>query len=389
MGPSVLIRATTILTLVLIALASAIPRHAVVSRYNPVRNASSSTTPMQVGNGFFAFGADISGLQTFQPWAIMSDWGWKNDILPAGVTQEDVLTYRGVVWDGVQYEFGGPAAPQQWLIANPNRVNLGRIGLLYMDGVGNGQNITEADLSDARQELDLWSGTITSTFAVDGYNVTVKTYTAQSSSTVGIAIHSTLVQDGRLGLFLDFPWNDGSQKFQAPYVGYWNDTDSHTTALTAGPGLGENVLWQINHTMSAASFYTTLGGGDNFTTSRVSPTTHKYRLVPVEPSSSFSIAVGYSPSNSEGVPSVAEIALESISSWKSYWSSSGFVDVISGSTDPRADELQRRIILSRYLMRVNEAGFTPPQEVRCNCSENQCGRKLIRSGSQAWWMTDG
>ncbi|EED80959.1 predicted protein [Postia placenta Mad-698-R] len=272
---------------------------------------------MQVGNGFFAFGADISGLQTFQPWAIMFDWGWKNDSLPAG--------------------------------------------LLYMDGVGNVQNITEADLSDARQELDLWSGTITSTFAVDGHNVTVKTYTAQSSSTVGIAIHSTRVQDGRLSLFLDFPWNDGSQKFQAPYVGYWNDTDSHTTALTAGPGLGENVLWQINHTMSAASFYTTLGGGDNFTASRVSPTTHKYRLVPVEPSS-FSIAVGYSPSNSEGVPSVAEIALESISSWKSYWSSSGFVDVVSGLTDPRADELQRRIILSRYLMRVNEAGFTPPQE---------------------------
>lgn len=229
-------------------------------------------------------------------------------------------------------------------------------------GVGNGQNITEADLSDARQELDLWSGTITSTFAVDGYNVTVKTYTAQSSSTVGIAIHSTRVQDGRLSLFLDFPWNDGSQKFQAPYVGYWNDTDSHTTALTAGPGLGENVLWQINHTMSVASFYTTLGGGDNFTASHVSPTTHKYRLVPVEPSSSFSIAIGHSPSNSKGVPSVAEMALESISGWKSYWSSSGFVDVVSGSTDPRADELQRRIILSRYLMRVNEAGFTPPQE---------------------------
>ncbi|OSX62141.1 hypothetical protein POSPLADRAFT_1142659 [Postia placenta MAD-698-R-SB12] len=273
---------------------------------------------MQVGNGFFAFGADISGLQTFQPWAIMSDWGWKNDSLPAG--------------------------------------------LLFIDGVGNVQNITEADLSDARQELDLWSGTITSTFAVDGHNVTVKTYTAQNSSTVGIAIHSTLVQDGRLCLFLDFPWNDGSQKFQAPYVGYWNDTNSHTTALTAGPGLGENVLWQISHTMSAASFYTTLGGGDNFTISRVSPTTHRYRLVPVEPSSSFSITVGYSPSNSEGVPSVAEMALESISNWKSYWSSSGFVDVVSGSTDPRAEELQRRIILSRYLMRVNEAGFTPPQE---------------------------
>ena len=38
--------------------------------------------------------------------------------------------------------------------------------------------------------------------------------------------------------------------------------------------------------------------------------------------------------------------------------------MLTGSSDPRAEELQRRIILSRYLMRVNEAGDLPPQEVR-------------------------
>ncbi|KAJ3926275.1 MAG: hypothetical protein NXY57DRAFT_1029587 [Lentinula lateritia] len=36
---------------------------------------------------------------------------------------------------------------------------------------------------------------------------------------------------------------------------------------------------------------------------------------------------------------------------------------LPGSTDSRADESHRRIILSRYLMRVNEAGEDPPQEV--------------------------
>lgn len=53
-----------------------IDRRALVARYNPTRNASSSTTPMQIGNGNFAFGADITGLQTLQPWAIMSTWGY-------------------------------------------------------------------------------------------------------------------------------------------------------------------------------------------------------------------------------------------------------------------------------------------------------------------------
>lgn len=38
------------------------------------------------------------------------------------------------------------------------------------------------------------------------------------------------------------------------------------------------------------------------------------------------------------------------------------MDLVTGSTDPRADELQRRIILSQYLLAVNEAGDAPPQE---------------------------
>lgn len=77
----------------------AINRHDVVSRYNPTRNASSLTTPMQIGNGNFAFGADVTGLQTFLPFGIMSSWGWKNDSLPAGKTIADVENYHGVSWD--------------------------------------------------------------------------------------------------------------------------------------------------------------------------------------------------------------------------------------------------------------------------------------------------
>ncbi|PCH37049.1 hypothetical protein WOLCODRAFT_128018 [Wolfiporia cocos MD-104 SS10] len=298
---------------------------------------------MQVGNGFFAFGADVSGLQTFLPWATMSDWGWKNDSFTAGATLEDILTYRGVVWDGVQYEFGGPAAPQQWLIADPNR------------------NITEADLDFAKQELDLWTGVITSSFSIQGYNVTVLTYAAQSSSTVGFTITSNLLLEGRLGLFVDFPWNDGSQKFEAPYVGYWDDTSNHTTTLYTGYELGENVQALINHTMVNTTFFTSIGG-DPFSISRNSLESHRYSIIPNETSTTFSLEVVYSVNRTKYIPQVEEIVAESIAAWEDYWSNSGFVDVVTGSTDSQANELQRRIILSRYLMRVNEAGFTPPQE---------------------------
>lgn len=57
-------------------------RRKVVQSFSVRRNASSDTTPLQVGNGNFAFGADITGLQTFKPFAIMNTWGWHNFSLP-------------------------------------------------------------------------------------------------------------------------------------------------------------------------------------------------------------------------------------------------------------------------------------------------------------------
>ncbi|KAK1777865.1 hypothetical protein QBC45DRAFT_415447 [Copromyces sp. CBS 386.78] len=57
---------------------SAHQRQKVVQAYNPRRNASSDSTLLQVGNGNFAFGADITGLQTFKPYATVSTWGWHN-----------------------------------------------------------------------------------------------------------------------------------------------------------------------------------------------------------------------------------------------------------------------------------------------------------------------
>lgn len=76
-----------------IALARAalpIQRQQVVQAFNVRRNESSSTTPLQVGNGNFAFGVDVTGLQTFKPFATMSTWGWHNFSLPTTPNQTSV-----------------------------------------------------------------------------------------------------------------------------------------------------------------------------------------------------------------------------------------------------------------------------------------------------------
>ncbi|KAL5494771.1 hypothetical protein ACEPAI_233 [Sanghuangporus weigelae] len=342
-----------------------IDRYAIVSRYNPTRNASSEETPMQVGNGNFAFGADVTGLQTFQTFAIMSSWGWKNDSLPPGRTLEDVLTYKGTSLDNhrrnVTYMYDGVPDLMQWLISNPNRVNLGRVGLLFLSASGETLNVTESDLENKTQKLDLWTGEITSSFSFNGTVVTVTTVCAQDVDVIGVQVDSALVSQGRLGLFLDFPWNDGSAKFSAPFVGRFNATSNHTTSLVQSSRLPKDSRTQIVHTLVNNSFVTTVEGS-KFNVSRDSPNAHRYSVIPSRKSSTFTLSLSYALQSPDYVPGFKSVQQSSVKAWKSFWTDAGFVDVYTGSTDPRADELQRRIILSSYLMRVNEAGDYPPQE---------------------------
>ncbi|KAJ3506905.1 hypothetical protein NLJ89_g6604 [Agrocybe chaxingu] len=334
-----------------------IDRHALVTRFNPSRNASSSVTPMQVGNGNFAFGADVTGLQTFLPYGILTSWGWKNDSLPPGKIQADIDDYKGASW-------GLPRATGAWLIANPNRVNLGRVGLLFLDPDGGGvRNVTEEDLQEKRQTLDLWTGKITSRFVFEGAEVIVTTVSSQTSSAVAITLSSTLFSQGKLGLFLDFPWSDGAY-FSAPFVGRYDVPERHTTTLelsnTSGRG---NVRARIAHTLDSSTFHTSIAGSP-FSITRDSPAAHRYTLLPEHPSK-FQVVINFTPSALPSItrlPSVSSMTSQSDKAWIEYWEKSGFVDVLTRSTNERAEEMQRRIVLSRYLVRVNAAGDGPPQE---------------------------
>jgi len=340
-----------------------INRYALVTRYNPIRTSSNPSTPLQIGNGNFAFGGDITGLQTFLPFNTLSSWGWKNDSLPAGFTEKDIELYKGVSWLNhgrpVQYDFGGGNPVEQWLTSNPNRVNLGRIGLAFIDNAGMILNVTESDLDNTTQTLDLWSGVITSTFSFQGTAATVKVSSAESSDAIAIHLDSKLVNEGRLGIFLDFPWCDGTAKFSAPFVGRYDIPSNHTTTLKTSTSKAV-----VEHQLDAANFVTTITG-NSFSIKRVDPIAHRYLTTPYSKTRNreFSLTISFGLSEQKVNLDANQVFEESKQAWEEYWSNSGFIDVLTNSKDSRADELQRRIILSRYLMRVNEAGDTPPQEV--------------------------
>ena len=67
------------------------------------------------------------------------------------------------------------------------------------------------------------------------------------------------------------------------------------------------------------------------------------------------------------IPGFSLTADNSKKAWKKFWMSGGAVD-LSECTDTRAPELERRIVLSQYLTRVQCAGNYPPQETGLTCN---------------------
>lgn len=137
---------------------SRIDRKALVDRHRIVSTETDPRSPAQVGNGEFAFGVDITGLQTFVPFNTMAQWSWHSFPLPEGQQVED---FKKPLMDTygrqIPYDIPNPEQPElsAWLAANPHRFNLGRIGfkLLRADGSA----ATAGDLSDTRQEVDMWT----------------------------------------------------------------------------------------------------------------------------------------------------------------------------------------------------------------------------------------
>ena len=68
------------------------------------------------------------------------------------------------------------------------------------------------------------------------------------------------------------------------------------------------------------------------------------------------------------LPGFPLVSAAAAASWGGFWGAGAFVDLASGSADPVALELERRVVLSRYLLRVNDAGAEPPQETGLLCN---------------------
>lgn len=250
----------------------------------------------------------------------------------------------------------------QWLIGNPNRVNLGRIGLRYHQ-----ETLSADDISDTHQELDLWNGVITSTFTVAGSRVKVMTQGDFESDAVAFNVESNLIESGDLFVEFDFPYppiHTEKYKYEV-FVGVYDFPANHTTKLVSG--CKKNTA-HVHHDL-ANGYYVNVRWPDEapLGLNRLEPsnstaiTAHRYVLSPADDVSTISFTAEFA--RHKKVPDLpSEIQKRNSIDWHDYWEEGGFVD-LTESSNPNATELQRRIVTSQYHVRVNSAATgESPQE---------------------------
>ena len=170
-----------------------IDRRALVQRHNPSFTKFDPYGALTVGNGEFAFTADITGLQTFTeqcnksfPLCTTAHWAWHSTPIPAGLSPEQ-FRYKEFDTHGRPVGYATDSKGQEplfnWLRQNPHRLHLGRLGLEF--SLADGQPVRPEHLKNARQTLDLWTGLLDSRFDFEGSPVRVLTCCHHELDAVG------------------------------------------------------------------------------------------------------------------------------------------------------------------------------------------------------------
>ncbi len=339
----------------------AIDRRARVARHDPIVRRFDPLAPLSVGNGGFAFTADATGLQTFPehygeiPLATEAEWGWHAFPNPASYRLDDALVAYDAHGRSVSYASAQASAASQWLRANPHRLSLARIGfVLRGPGAGAGTPVGPGDLTDVWQRLDLWTGTLESRFRLGDRPVRVLTCAHPTRDLVAVRVELPARDTGMLALRIAFPY---ASAVHTGDPADWSHPERHTTELVRSDRVGAAWRRELDQTRYGVR----AAWSDAATLARESE--HVFRLEPQPGSAAVELVIefdreGGSP---EALPSAEAVGRAAADHWQRFWSEGGAVD-LSAATDPRARELERRIVLSEYLTAIQCAGTLPPQE---------------------------
>lgn len=361
----------------------AIDRRALVARHDVRQTRIDPRSPVSVGNGEFAFTFDITGLQTFPELfpverrdnepdrdsvgtllGTQSQWAWHS--IPG---ERDFDLAESTRW----YEIHGRQQPYleevkdtaastdatRWFRANPHRLDLGRIGFVAADG----SPLDARELTGTEQVLSLWSGTARSSFERNGSVVEVSTSAHPHRDAVGLRISGA--RSAGLAVRVAFPYGSGDWHNAAD----WDQPERHSTEANECEG-----GWLVKRDLDGSRYDARILV-NGATLERVGA--HELLLhltaddaeVSIEFTTDGSgdmVSVAGREPGQAGLPAAA-IDEAAAAHWAAFWQSGSAISLAS-EADPRAAELERRIVLSQYVTAVNSAGSLPPQETGLVCN---------------------
>jgi hypothetical protein len=271
--------------------------------------------------------------------------------MPSGLYRED-FRYKNYDTYGRPVGYATDAKGQEplfyWLRQNPHRLHLGRIGFILKRS--DGTPAKPDDLRNIRQSLDLWTGLLESEFELNGKPVQVETCCHPELGLVAVRVKSPLVHTAGLGVLIAFPY--GSPEVP---MADWSKPDQHTTTLVRG----ERGHAAFVRKLDVEEYFVSATWSHNAELVERGP--HEFALEG-KSGGTLEFCFLFEPKPFSGeLPSVNATRKASERHWVKLWSEGGAID-LGESADPRAVELERRIVLSQYQTAIHCAGSLPSAE---------------------------
>jgi hypothetical protein len=333
---------------------SKIDRKALVKRNNPIIDSVDSLSSLSVGNGGFAYTVDITGLQTFPEkykkgvsLGTQSHWGWhsfandKNFRFEETLKEYDFGRGRGELYSVQFDEPGRQQEAANWFRINPHRLHLGIVGLELPE-------TKPEEVKDARQVLDMWEGIIKSNFNINNVAYEVKTVCHPNIDMIAIQMKARGMKPA---VKFRFPYPTGEHSDDACN---WNANDKHSTTVVHTTENSAVLKRELDSTV----YFVKIQWENK---AELKEKTKNYFVLHPE-TNQLNFTCYFSPSYPEDKNPTTEQSIATAAEyWNNFWKSGAAVD-FSQCTDPRAKELERRVVLSQYLTAIQCSASTPPQE---------------------------
>ena len=166
-------------------------------------------------------------------------------------------------------------------------------------------------------------------------------------------IKTDLLADGRARVTFRFSYPTGQH---ADDANDWNSPEKHSTKILSADKNSALVERKLDDT----SYYVLIQWEGNAVLNNSD--NHILTLSTTDDLLSFSAEFAENPIKKGDISYSFDQNLKAVMKyWPSFWYSGGIAD-FSQCTDPRAMELERRVVLSQYLTKINCDNATPPQE---------------------------